>query len=498
MFGAAKLFLLLGLLLAYLPTKSAASEEKNKIKTTDCHVSGLETAVQCVQMLLPLDWQKPEGKKITVTAVIISALSSHSDSDPIVILAGGPGQAASDFGEFATSIFRKIHKNKDIILFDLRGTGLSTPLICPQGEEDAEINTSEQRQQELLKECLASFDVDVRHFTSYDQIQDMEAFRTYMGYSQFNFWGGSFGTRIAQHYIHFYPNNVRSAIMDGAISSGHNLIESFPVSSDYALNILFENCKNDKNCNDAFPHFKVDFLKMQKDFSVKNIKISFTDPVSWTAHRLKTSDSIFTNLIRGPLYNAKSQSMLPFVVDQAVNFKNYNPFIALVSGFSSSTNGIAMGSMLSVLCAEDAVKVDKERLMALSKKSMTRGSAAKAFIKICKLWPTKKIPEKITQHVKSTVPILVLSGRLDPVTPPHLGQEVADNFINSKHIIAYNNSHISSGYSCMPAILNKFFADLDVKNIDTKCLDHVKLPPFAVGFGGPVALQKPSSTGGKE
>ena len=357
-------------------------EAAEKTEITQCHVKGLETPVKCVNMQMPLDRTNLEGAVINVTAVIIPALGAEADPDPIVILAGGPGQAASDFGVFATRLFSKAHKNKDIVLFDVRGTGLSTPLICPEASEEDALETSEEKQAELLKECLKSFKVDVRHFTSYDQIQDMEDFRKRMGYSQFNFWGGSFGTRMAQHYIQFYPTNVRSAIMDGAISTATNLIESFPVSEDYALNILFENCEKDKRCQARFPNFRADFTKLNTEFSGKNIEIEFTDPVTWVSHKLKTSGAIFTNVIRGPLYNEKMQSMLPFVVDQALNSKNYDPLVALVTGFSSSTDGIAMGSMLSVLCAEDVPNVNERVLAKRNKKQHHGRRSGQGFFEI--------------------------------------------------------------------------------------------------------------------
>jgi pimeloyl-ACP methyl ester carboxylesterase len=475
-----------------VPQKAA---EKTKI--TQCHVKGLEAPVKCVNMQMPLDRTSLEGDrtnseavKINVTAVIIPALGAESDPDPIVILAGGPGQAASDFGSFATKLFSKAHKNKDIILFDVRGTGLSTPLICPKTSQEDALETSEEKQAELLGECLRSFEVDVRHFTSYDQIQDMEDFRKRMGYSQFNFWGGSFGTRMAQHYIQFYPKNVRSAIMDGAISTATNLIESFPVSEDYALNILFENCEKNTRCQAKFPNFRTDFAKLNTEFSGKNIEIEFTDPVTWVSHKLKTSGAIFTNVIRGPLYNEKMQSMLPFVVDQALNSKNYDPLVALVTGFSSSTDGMAMGSMLSVLCAEDVPNVNERVLAKRNENSITGGAAAKAFLKSCKEWPVKKIPAEMTAETKSDVPALIISGRLDPVTPPALGQIVADNFTNSKHIIVKHNAHISSFYACMPKILNEFIENLKTKEIDVSCLNYKRATPFAVGFGGPVAVSE--------
>ena len=86
--------------------------------------------------------------------------------------------------------------------------------------------------------------------------------------------------------------------------------------------------------------------------------------------------------------------------------------------------------------------------------------------------------------MKSNIPVLLLSGEFDPVTPPRYGDAVAKFLPNSKHVVVKGQGHNVMPVGCAPKIFARFIDSADAKNIDTKCLDTLAYVPPFIGFYG--------------
>jgi pimeloyl-ACP methyl ester carboxylesterase len=99
---------------------------------------------------------------------------------------------------------------------------------------------------------------------------------------------------------------------------------------------------------------------------------------------------------------------------------------------------------------------------------------------VCDQWPKGSYPADFVQPVKSDVPVLLLSGGLDPVTPPAYAVEVARNLTTSRHIVARGFGHIVSPRACAPRLIAAFVDEAGFTTLPQSCIDfleHSQRPP---------------------
>ena len=98
------------------------------------------------------------------------------------------------------------------------------------------------------------------------------------------------------------------------------------------------------------------------------------------------------------------------------------------------------------------------------------------------MWPQGKIPANFLEPVSSKVPVLILSGNFDPVTPPKYGEEVARSLPNSRRVVIPQAGHIPDGLTdpgCPDRIILEFMDKGNARDLDTSCVERMAAPPFA-------------------
>ena len=103
----------------------------------------------------------------------------------------------------------------------------------------------------------------------------------------------------------------------------------------------------------------------------------------------------------------------------------------------------------------------------------------------CVGWPRAELPDGYRDPVTSDVPVLLLSGALDPVTPPRWAEVVAKNFPNSTHAVAPGAGHNVAVVGCTPDVMAEFVETGTTTDLDTSCIETVERPPFFLDFAGP-------------
>ena len=193
----------------------------------DCLLSspGLATqvAAKCAALAVPEDRTNPAGRQLNLNVVVIKALSSNPAADPLFLLAGGPGQAASEAYLPLIPLLDKIAFKHDLVLVDQRGTGKSNPLHCESEDAQDITDTGFPQPEEIttaFNDCLAKIDADTRFYTTAAFVADLEAVRLALGYAQIDLLGVSYGTRSALDYLKTYPQNVRAVILDARRPTG--------------------------------------------------------------------------------------------------------------------------------------------------------------------------------------------------------------------------------------------------------------------------------------
>jgi pimeloyl-ACP methyl ester carboxylesterase len=137
---------------------------------------------------------------------------------------------------------------------------------------------------------------------------------------------------------------------------------------------------------------------------------------------------------------------------------------------------LAMGLLLSVTCAEDTDRVRPEEVAKATAGSFIGDYRVRGQMAACSVWPKTNLPADYAAPYKSDVPVLLISGNLDPVTPPQWGEDAARYFPNGRHIVV-PGAHVSDS-PCIDAIMKQFVATANAKALDTACVAKARLPAF--------------------
>ena len=146
------------------------------------------------------------------------------------------------------------------------------------------------------------------------------------------------------------------------------------------------------------------------------------------------------------------------------------------------TEMIARGMELSVMCSEDYPMLDTDADNSHTLLGDIFLSAVKAQ---CDVWPRGAVSPAFHEPVVSDVPVLLMSGERDPVTPPHYAETAAETFSNSLNLVARGQSHSVMKHVCLKNITTQFIEAGAVENLDTECVDRIRPAPFFTSLLGP-------------
>lgn len=466
---------------AALALSTLARAETALSEDRACHIDGVETPVRCIGIERPLDPAKPDGERITVRAVIVPSLTATPAADPLIVLAGGPGQGASAYGRLVGLAFDNTRRTRDIILFDQRGTGRSAPLTCDMSA--IALTTDSAAITDATRACAAVLTTDPRLFTLSIAIDDLDALRGALGLDRLNLWGGSYGTRTAQQYARRYPDRVRSLVLDGAVAPAARLFLTAPRDAEAALGALEADCRADAACNAAFPTLRADAETVLATLERAPAELELPHPVSGTPTRVILTRDMATEAIRGALYVPRRAALLPFAIARA-RTGDYAPLLAMQADMSAGLiDGMQVGATLSVLCA-DEVSITSPDAARTAGSGFARDSYYRFWSNACAAWPHGAAEPAFSTPVTADVPVLVLSGGIDPVTPPARGAEAAAQFLRAWHLVAPKAGHGVSTIGCAPKLIAAFITAGSGDGLDAACLNDIKRPPFVLTATG--------------
>ena len=180
------------------------------------------------------------------------------------------------------------------------------------------------------------------------------------------------------------------------------------------------------------------------------------------------------------MYDRDQAARIPMIIHHAAE-GDFAPFLQQAIA-PSIPDFLADGLYLSVTCAEDVPFINQEEAAALTAANPFGNYRVFEQTRACGMWPRGEIPAGFLERVRSTAPVLIFSGNLDPVTPPKYGEDVARFLPNSRHVIIPEGGHGPFGLSdpgCFDRIAIEFLEKGDAKNLDVSCVERMKGPPFA-------------------
>ena len=449
----------------------STASKKSPVALQLCKISDISAL--CGTLKVYEDRATRSGRMIDLRIAVIKARNFKPAPDAIFWVAGGPGESAVDWGPYAMQLLGLANEQRDVVMVDIRGTGGSNPLVCPQPADPA-------LRVEAVRNCLPGLNGDPRAYTTAWAMDDLDDVRAALGYDQINLYGASYGGFAAQIYILRHGDHVRTAAMDGVTLLDRPFIERWPITSQKALDLTFTRCEKDAGCHAAFPNLRQEFAKVLAQLNRSPITVPITNPA--TGQPLVITSEIFKNTIHGALATTPTVALVPKLI-HLIYSEDWKALAELLAPYLSNAKAMSQWRImnLTILCYEDWAKNRPAETTAASAGSYLTYDDVQALAvpaNICALMPQPKAEALYGAVTTSSVPVLLFNGEADPQNPPENVAGAKQRYPNGLSLVAPGQAHGFTGIPCRAAILADFIARGSVEGLSSKCLEEVDLPPF--------------------
>jgi pimeloyl-ACP methyl ester carboxylesterase len=426
------------------------------------------------------------GRKIGLKIVLLPALEAEPAPDPLFFLEGGPGGAATADAElFAHDPLRR---RRDIVLVDTRGTGGSNPLGCPIWGDGTRLDhifpldAVTACRDELMKRA------DLTQYTTPAAMDDLEEVRRHLGYGKINLYGASYGTFAAQIFVARHPASVRSIVLAAVAKPGEPSPLYHARSAQKALELLARDCDAEAACHTAFPNFLAEVKQVLGRLAEAPAKVEIKSPKSGETVTVELTRSAAADTLRWALYSPGPASQLPLRIHGAAQGDLSELARIATTIRANLQQGLALGTLFSITCSEDLPFIDPRQIPAATRGSFYGDDRVREQLAVCGVWPHAPQPKDWGKPVRSELPVLLLSGERDPVTPPADAALVARGFPNGLLVLIPHGAH-SDDESCEVPLIAAFVERGSAQGLDVACLRAAKPAPFAVA--DTAAISKP-------
>ncbi|HYE86778.1 MAG TPA: alpha/beta fold hydrolase, partial [Vicinamibacterales bacterium] len=429
-----------------------------------------------------------QGRQIDLNIVVLPALRADAQPDPLFFLAGGPGQGAASMAKTVRDMFRRVQTDRDIVLVDQRGTGKSHPLTCALADdEDDSLDSVMETNEQLLarvKACMQKYDADLTQYATPIAMDDLDDVRAYLGYDKINIYGGSYGTRAGLVYMRRHGDRVRAAILDGVAPTNMRLPLFFPKDAQRAFDLLIKDCETDDGCRKAYPNLGARARALMERLEHNPPTVTITHPRTGEKTDIRVDARLLAGVLVFTLYVPMASALVPAVIESAER-NDFQSLFALGTLGESAASQMAIGMQLSVICAEDAPRYTAEELAREAEGTLFGKYVMRLQSDACAFWPRGAVDASFYEPLTSDIPTLIMSGEIDPVTPPAWGEQIAKTLSRSKHLVMPGTGHTAGGTGCGQRIMASFIALGHADGLDTSCVARAKRPPFFLSPAGP-------------
>jgi len=414
-----------------------------------CNTEGFPRDSLCATYSVWENRETRQGRKIALHIVILPAAGTNPAPEPVFILAGGPGQAATSM----IPLFARntaLRARHVLVFVDQRGAGRSNPLHCDFYRVAAGAFPIDAVR--ACRERLSRI-ADLARYTTAPAMDDLDDVRRWLGHKKITLWGASYGTTAAQVYLRRHPETVRAAVLIGVMPVDELLPLNVAATGQRVIDMIF--------ARGAFPDLPGD-LRRVMDRVRKGVDVEVNGV------RVRPSPVHVAEGIRHSLYGDDGRT-LPALIHRAAA-GDFAPLLErTIAAEVNIEHGLAMGLNLSVTCAENVPYIDDVTLARETRNTFLGDLRVQEQRAACREWVRGPVPADVHELPRSDVPVLLLSGNLDPATPPSFAERVASRLPNSRHIMFPEASHGNLG-ACGTRIWTEFIESGEVRNLNTGCL----------------------------
>lgn len=470
-------------------TAPSPAPRADTLALSSCDLGEYDGPARCGQLVVAEDPGAPEGRRISVHVAVLDARSDTVRPDPLFVFAGGPGQAATEYAGVIGHQMPDLLRHHDVVLVDRRGTGGSNPLGCdlraprddPAAPPDDPAAYFQRVTGAQIRRCRRELEerADLTLYTTPFAVDDFDRVRAALGYRRINLYGASYGSREALVYLRRHPEHVRSVLLEAAMPLDRRPLLEAARYAQQSMERLLDDCLADLRCRRAFPTPRRDLERVLRRLDEGPVDYRPPAGDGRGDQVIELNRSHVTSTLRTLLVFPAGASRVPRGLHHAAN-GDYRELGDLALRFRrSSAASLKRGLFLSVVCAEELARTAGDEIGPATEGTFWGDSWIRSLRRQCDEWPTGRLPPGYFEPVRSRVPVLVLSGWLDPITPPAWAARLVERLPNGRRIVVREGQHNFRGGGCYSRVVARFVDHLDPESLDARCLADVKRPPFA-------------------
>ncbi len=442
---------------------------------------------QCARLTVPLDYADPAADSIELSVLKVAAASKAARIGSLVVNPGGPGGSGVDYAANATSYFGAELRNAfDIVGFDPRGVGQSTPLQClsdaqldvfvaadPDPDTSAEIASSDRLLRRFGDGCVRRSGDLAGHVSTLEAARDVDVLRAALGDARLTWFGASYGTFLGAAYAELFPNRVGRMVLDGALDpslTSLNLNLAQAEGFETALRAYVGACVDRGGC----------FLGGSVDAGTQRIR-QLLDSIEQKALPAGDRRLAIGNAVLGvwaPLYNEDYWPILDNALRSGLAGDG-STLMALSDAYTSrGANGYtdnALEALYAVNCLDhdDAIPSSEVAgyIPRFEKASPTFGAIFAYGLSGCGEWPIRTGRKPAPIHATGASPIMVVGTTRDPATPLVWAEALADQLDSGVLVRRDGDGHTGylAGNHCVDSAVEAYLVSGIVPSGTVNC-----------------------------
>ncbi|MFF2572611.1 alpha/beta fold hydrolase [Streptomyces sp. NPDC058084] len=443
------------------------------------------------------DRHRGRGRKITLAVAIIPAAAKRPAGDPIVWLAGGPGDDA--VSEIPMALAGGLNRDRDLIFMSQRGTYSADPeLTCPNVDEfvansldlvfgapsTGRLHVEETRK---CRDRLVRRGADLSAYNGTESAADYDDLRKALGIEQWNVFGISYGTDLALQYMRLHPRGIRSVGIDGVLPPSLAGGAVTWKAAREGFDGIFKACEDQPACNTRYPHLKATFERLVSELEARPITTTVTVPGQPQPVKVTLDGGLLVNWLTFASHLAAG---VPRSIDELAH-GNPQRIAEQYAGGKLSPQAIGRvshGLVFGVFCREwtpfeseaDVIRAGRRLFPSFPRSVLANAPLLSWMHADCRAWDVPPAAPSIRARTYSDIPTLVLSGGFDSQTAPSNGAYAGRTLSRSTVVTVPYVAHVVFAEStCAQTMTVSFFERPDAP--DTGCLAGLQPPTFEIG-----------------
>jgi pimeloyl-ACP methyl ester carboxylesterase len=310
-------------------------------------------------------------------------------------------------------------------------------------------------------------------------MEDLEETRRWLGYEKINIYGTSYGTMAAFVYAKKYPANLRAMVLKGVAPPTERIAVTTAQDVQRSLEMLFHDCEADAACASAFPDLRGEYRSLLEKLEKGPFPTKILNPETKELEEAHYSRQALGIALRAILHAPSPSANVPMMIHEAYK-GNFTPLaIVNLEFLKGAQSAISFGMFLTIYCSEEIPFVDFTKIEEQTAGTPHGDTWVRPIQRACTVWPQGTAMQGLTEPLKSDLPVLLISGVLDPVTPDIRAAEAAKHLPNSYQLNIKKGGHsfnLMSG--CVENIITKFVQQASIQGIDISCIEKIQRPPF--------------------